>query len=263
MTSPLILAPLRPPSVHRRAALSTVLAIFAALAAPGRAFAEGEPQRILVFGDSQAQGLAGGVQRLFRGDHDRRVLDRTKISTGLARLTYDWTSQARVIADNEHANVAVAMFGANDRPPVRIHGQVDQGLLDRFAETYGARVTEIAQDFSRANVPLIWVGHPIVRDPAYAEDMASLNAIFAARATAEKAVFLSTWDTFKGPDGNFAAYGKGVDGQTTRLRADDGIHMTPAGYDVITAMLLPLMDRFRQQPDPSKAFSTVHQPSQG
>jgi hypothetical protein len=238
------------------------LAIAATLSTAAPARAQPEPQRILVFGDSQAQGLAGGIQRQFRGDRDHRVLDRSKISTGLARLTYDWPAQARVIADSDHADVAVALFGANDRPPVRINGQVDATLFQRFAETYGNRVAEIARDFKDAGVPLIWVGHPIVRDPAYAEDMASLNAIFAERAQAADAVFVSTWDTFKGRDGGFDAFGRGADGQTARLRADDGVHMTPAGYDVITAMLLPYIDRLRRS-DAPKTISGTRQPTQG
>ncbi len=220
----------------RRAALSAALAIAATLSTAAPARAQPEPQRILVFGDSQAQGLAGGIQRQFRGDRD--------------------------IADSDHADVAVALFGANDRPPVRINGQVDATLFQRFAETYGNRVAEIARDFKDAGVPLIWVGHPIVRDPAYAEDMASLNAIFAERAQAADAVFVSTWDTFKGRDGGFDAFGRGADGQTARLRADDGIHMTPAGYDVITAMLLPYIDRLRRS-DAPKTISGTRQPTQG
>jgi hypothetical protein len=212
------------------------LAIAATLSTAAPARAQPEPQRILVFGDSQAQGLAGGIQRQFRGDRD--------------------------IADSDHADVAVALFGANDRPPVRINGQVDATLFQRFAETYGNRVAEIARDFKDAGVPLIWVGHPIVRDPAYAEDMASLNAIFAERAQAADAVFVSTWDTFKGRDGGFDAFGRGADGQTARLRADDGIHMTPAGYDVITAMLLPYIDRLRRS-DAPKTISGTRQPTQG
>jgi hypothetical protein len=92
--------------------------------------------------------------------------------------------------------------------------------------------------------------------------MTFLNAIFADRAQAANAVFVSTWDTFKGPDGAFDPYGRGLDGQTTRLRADDGIHMTPAGYDVIAAMLLPYIDRV-QHNDPPKTISGTRQPSQG
>ena len=39
--------------------------------------------RILVVGDSQAQGLAGGLQRQLRRDRSWRVIDRSRIATGL------------------------------------------------------------------------------------------------------------------------------------------------------------------------------------
>ncbi len=57
--------------------------------------------------------------------------------------------------------------------------------------------------------------------------------------------FFPTWDMFKGPDGGFAQYGKGLDGLTTRLRLDDGVHLTPAGYDILASALAPIMDRYR------------------
>ena len=202
-------------------------------------------QRILVIGDSQAQGLAGGIQRLYRADRSRRVIDHSKISTGLMpRANYDWPAQARVIADAEHYDVAIMLIGANDRPPVHSGGRVDPGLLARFDDSYGQRVSDIASDFKRANVPLIWVGHPVVRDAVWNEDVTILNGLFDAKATAEGATFLAT-DMFKGPDGGFAPYGRGVDGLTTRLRTDDGVHLTPAGYDVVTAALSPMLDHYR------------------
>ena len=43
--------------------------------------------RILVVGDSQAQGLAAGLQRQFRGDGSWRVIDRSRIATGLCSPT--------------------------------------------------------------------------------------------------------------------------------------------------------------------------------
>ncbi len=235
----------------RRAAISALLAVAAAAFMPLQAMAapDDQQQRILVFGDSQAQGLAGGVQRLYRGDRDHRVLDRSRISTGLnPRSSTDWPAQARTFAATERADIAIALFGANDRPPVRIGGRIDIDLWQRYADAYGTRVAEIARCFRGAGVPLVWVGHPIVRDPAYAEDMALLNDVFATRAAADGATFLPTWDVFKGADGAFATYGRGADGQTIRLRADDGVHLTPAGYDLITAMLLPYFDRYRRQP---------------
>jgi uncharacterized protein len=233
------------PCATRRGVLSALLALAAATLLPAPAHAA-EQQRILVFGDSQAQGLAGGLQRHFRGDRDVRVLDRSKISTGLnPRASFDWPAQAKTLADTEKADVAFALFGANDRPPVRIDGNIDYEKWQRYADAYGAKITAIAQAFKRAGIPLVWVGHPIVRDPAYAEDMVLLNDLYAARTAAEGVPFVSTWDMFKGPDGEFNAYGKGLDGKQTRLRADDGVHLTPPGYDVLTQALLPYIERYR------------------
>ncbi len=236
-----------PTALSRRAVIGAALLTIAAHGlGPARSEAAGLQQRILVFGDSQAQGLAGGVQRLYRANHSRRVLDHSKVSTGLIpRGNYDWPAEAKTLAVADHYDVALVLIGANDRPLVRSGGHVDPTLLARFTDSYGARVADIADDFRQANVPLVWVGHPIVRDAVWEEDIAILNKIFEDRATGAGATFQSTWDMFKGPDGGFASYGKGTDGLTTRLRADDGVHLTPAGYDLVTAALVPTLDRYR------------------
>src|ERR1700692_2079452 len=78
--------------------------------------------RILVVGDSQAQGLAGGLQRLVRHDPSYRVIDRSRIATGLiSAARFDWPGSAAGIAEAEAGAIAVVMFGANDRPPIRMN----------------------------------------------------------------------------------------------------------------------------------------------
>ena len=236
------------PIVLSRRAVITLAAASLALACLGpRAARAAEVQeRILIIGDSQAQGLAGGVQRLYRSDRSRKVFDMSKISTGLMpRANYDWPAQAKAIASAAHYDVAIMLIGANDRPPVHVGGHVDPDKLASFTDSYGAKVAEIAEDFKQANIPLIWVGHPIVRDPAWSEDAAILDTVFSTYATGEGAMFFPTWDMFKGPDGGFAQYGKGLDGVTTRLRQDDGVHLTPAGYDILANALAPMLDHYR------------------
>src|ERR1700755_920493 len=77
--------------------------------------------RILVVGDSQAQGLAGGLQRQFRRDPAWRVIDRSRIATGLCSPSrFDWPAAAPGIGEAERGAIAVVMFGANDRAPVRV-----------------------------------------------------------------------------------------------------------------------------------------------
>jgi hypothetical protein len=212
----------------------------ACAAPPGKAAAPAKPPewRILVLGDSQAQGLAAGLMRLYVRAPNVRVLDRSKIGTGLAaHNTYDWPAATKTLVTTDHADVAVVMFGANDRPGIRIHGKVDPGLAAKYTASYGAKVASIIATLRAANLPVVWVGHPQVRDPVFNQDMLMLNGIFADRAKQGGADFVPLWTVFAGADGSYDAYGKGLDGETTRLRADDGVHLTRSGYDVLAKSL--------------------------
>jgi uncharacterized protein len=199
--------------------------------------------RVLVVGDSQAQGLAAGLQRQFRGDSSWRVIDRSRIATGLCSPSrFDWPAAAPGIGEAERGAISVVMFGANDRPPVRLHGRIDDKLEASFAASYCAHVRAIVDGLKRSCASVIWVGHPIVRDPVYAEDMELLNRFYAQESVEAGAEWFPSWPLFVDTEGNYAPYGKGNDGQTTRLRADDGVHFTGAGYDVLARALLPVIE---------------------
>jgi len=201
---------------------------------------------VLVVGDSQAKGLAAGLQRQYRGDASWRVIDRSRIATGLCLPgTFDWPAAAAGIGEAECGAIAVVMFGANDRPLVRQNGHIDDRLAAAFIKSYGAHVRAIVGGLKPSCGAVIWVGHPIVRDSAYAEDMALLNRVYAEQSVAAGADWFPSWPLFADADGNYAPYGKGLDGETTRLRADDGVHFTGAGYDVLARALLPVIALYR------------------
>ena len=224
-------------NIARRDALLTV----AACAFFGRSAAcAAEPgNRVLVVGDSQAQGLAGGFQRQLLRDRTWRVIDQSHISTGLvSSVRFDWPASASGIADKERGAVAVVMFGANDRPPIRSKGAIDPQRADAFAASYCAHIRAVAAGLKRGCPEVVWVGHPIVRDPVYAEDMAFLNQLFEAEAVSCGARWFPSWSLFVDRDGQYTAHGKALDGQVARLRADDGVHMTVAGYDLLASALL-------------------------
>jgi hypothetical protein len=234
---------------HRLFPLAHWLVAAIVLAATGfgpAARAESPPTTVEIVGDSQAQGLAGALERMFLRNPQFRVLDRSKISTGVSpHASYDWPQAAKTLASAHNADVVVIMFGANDRPTIRRGMEVDPNLLDQFRQTYGARVHEIIRAFRDTGSEVIWVGHPVVRDNVYTEDMQLLNSIYQAAAEDEGARWVPTWSLFTTPDGGFTPYGKGVDGMTQRLRADDGVHFTPAGYDVVATRLEPLIEERR------------------
>jgi hypothetical protein len=230
--------------------LIAACALFALFAQILPAAADPRPIVVEVIGDSQAQGLAGALQRRYMRSDKYHVLDRSKIATGIAlRPNFDWPSAARTLAAEHHVDYAVIMFGANDRPPIRRNGRIDPGLREEYRQLYDRRVREIIRAFRDAGIEVIWIGHPVVRDNVYTEDMDFLNHIFEAAAADEGARFVTTWDLFTTLDGGYTAYGKGVDGMTQRLRADDGVHFTAAGYDLVASRVEPLIEERRAMLD--------------
>jgi uncharacterized protein len=238
----------------RRSVLLGGLATGLALHRPARALGtEGatgglspDVHRILVIGDSQAQGLAGAFMRLYRRRPDVFVIDKSKIATGLMpRPNYDWVEEAPKLAASEHADVAVAMFGANDRPAplLRTRGEIDPVKVAAFKADYGAKVAAIVHAFRAAGMGVVWVGHPIVRESVFADDMKLLDDIYQSAATEAGADYVSSWSLFTEASGSYTAFGPGTDGETTRVRADDGVHLTPAGYDVLARIVEPHLHR--------------------
>ncbi len=99
--------------------IATCLAACAALAdpAPPRAPAPD----ILVVGDSQAQGVAGALQRRYLRSKDFHVVDKSKIGTGLtSRSTYDWDAEEWSVP----VNFMVGQIIKIDKKPVQITGGV-------------------------------------------------------------------------------------------------------------------------------------------
>lgn len=198
--------------------------------------------RVLVVGDSQAQGLAGGLQRILLRDRTWRVIDQSHISTGLySSVKFDWPGSAAGIATRERGAVAVVMFGANDRPNIRSKGAIDPQRADAWAAPYCAHIRAVASGLKRSCPAVVWVGHPIVRDPIYAEDMAFLNNLYETEARACGAQWFPSWRLFVDKAGQYDAHGLALDGHLERLRADDGVHLTAAGYDVLANALLPIL----------------------
>ena len=231
-------------------ALSSLAACLIAVAA----FAEtpspkAEAPDVLVVGDSQAQGVAGALIRRYLRSKDFHVIDKTKVGTGLtSKSTYDWDAVVAELASTEHARVAIVMFGANDRPPVRVKGVVDPGLSEKFSKSYSARVERIVKSLRDAKIEVLWLGDPVVKDADYTADMQMLTPVMEPAVEKEGAQWVSLWGVGVDPDGSYDAFGKALDGQTKRLRADDGVHFTPSGYDLIAAKLDPILKTLATQP---------------
>lgn len=224
-----------------RRALLAALATLAQAPAPDAPNPQPPAVRgIVVFGDSQAEGLAVALRRATRQVAGIKVQNHTKAGTAISQPeNYDWLAVMRDYAPDPGVDTAVLMFGGNDRLPMRPSpGTIIPFRSPAWEAEYRARAAAMLHSLSDKHLRVIWVGNPICREPKYSQDMAYLNAIYRETLAGEEETFLDVWTVAADPDGHYAAYGRTLDGATARLRLDDGIHFTPSGYDVVASRVM-------------------------
>lgn len=187
--------------------------------------------RVTVLGDAFSQLLAAGLDQSFASDPKIAVLRRGNDNSGLVRSDYyDWMKAAREIADDpKKPDMAVIMIGGNDRQALTADTGAQDPLSPRWREIYGARVDGLIQIFKEKNIPVVWVGLPVMQPAAYSAVIAQINEIFRSSAAKASVPFIDLWDKFTDEHGQYSAFGPDENGQIVKLRSADGIHFTDAG----------------------------------
>ena len=204
-----------------------------------------KPLRVVVVGDSLAQGIGSFAERVFKPSLVD-VIKQGRISTGLARPDYfNWPAQMRLIVDRSRPDLTIVMLGENDAQSlVTPQGQpVAQIGTGTFPPAYEQRVLSFARIGTSEGGHVIWVGLPNPRDTRRWDFIERQNGAFQAVADElPNVAFFDTWDTFAAPGGGYTAYYR--DGnQLTLVRADDGVHFNADGYTI----LMRLVARFATQ----------------
>ena len=111
----------------------------------------------------------------------------------------------------------------------KARGSSHEYRTEPWAELYSKRIAETIAAMKSRGVPVIWVGLPIVRGPKATSDAAYLNDLYRAQAEKAGVTYVDVWDGFVDEAGKFASFGPDVDGQTRRLRSQDGVYFTKYG----------------------------------
>ncbi|MBV2144272.1 DUF459 domain-containing protein [Falsochrobactrum sp. TDYN1] len=220
------------PKRSAKSAAPTARAKAPAIVKPEIDFVEksADAKKVLVVGDFIGDGLAEGLEIAFAANPDISIVNRVNGSSGFVRDDYfDWPANIAKILEEEKPAAVIVMIGSNDRQPINIKGQNYAVRSPEWTEEYQRRVSSFTKDIADGHYPLIWVGQPPFRPRGMSQDMLALNEIY--RTTAEKAggKFVDVWDGFVDEEGNFSQTGFDINGQTARLRANDGINTTSAG----------------------------------
>lgn len=225
------------------ASLAALPAVSTLTLAPRRARAGA---KILMIGDSMIAGgfglfLAQDLER----EHGFEVDRRGKSSTGLARPDFhDWITLGGAARDEARPNAVICMFGGNDAQGLYMGKSADPKWI-RYGEPgwtpeYRRRVNAFADAVTKDGEYLVWIGMPPMRLDRLRERVAHMNEIYAAEmAIRPNARFVPIWDVLA-VDGEYSDH-LVIDGKRTRVRNNDGVHITVAGAHHLADFVRPFV----------------------
>jgi hypothetical protein len=195
-------------------------------------FPDNESYRILVLGDSLADGVWAGLAQAFGDDPQIEVLKKTDAGYGIARSDgTTWDEIVATLAPTEVPHLAVLIFGVADRRSLRVEGQRLEVGSELWIKEYGRRVDLLLKALKRRGAAVYWIGLPIMRGTNTRRGAETMNNVFRERALLGGTKFIATWDGFADAAGNYTDFGPDLTGKERQLREADGVHMTPRGYE--------------------------------
>ena len=189
------------------------------------------PLRIGVFGDSMADGLYAGLYRDLQDQPNVSVAKFSQVSTGLSRYDYvDVQARTRGQLDDQPIDVAVILFGTNDAQGIDTGGVVHMFGTDGWKAAYGRRIDDLVALLRSRNVAVYWVGLPRMKRDSFDGRMTLINGVVEARMRALGVPYIETVSLTSNDEGGYEAYLPTGSGRRVLMRANDGIHMSMAGY---------------------------------
>lgn len=185
---------------------------------------------VLVIGDFLASGLAEGLTTAMIDNPNVRVVDRSSGSSGFVRADFhNWPEKVGELITAERPAAIVVMIGANDRQQMLVDGVREAVRSENWSREYAERADELAKAITARKVPLLWVGMPAFKSPKMMLDTLALNEMYRAAATAAGGEYVDIWDGFVDENGAYISNGPDLNGQPSRLRANDGINLARPG----------------------------------
>ena len=206
---------------------------------------------VSVMGDSLGLLTGQGLSAALANRPDISVSNLARDLSGLTRDDYfDWPKAAqRAASGNPRPDAVVVLLGINDVQPLKQNGETYDALSDKWREAYANRVDAMMTALRAAQIPVLWVGLPPMRDDRFNGQVTALNEIYRERADKMGAKYIDIWDAFADAEGKFAFFGADADGQNAKLRTGaNGIYFTKAGARKIGELLATEIRRLVGKP---------------
>lgn len=205
------------------------------------------PHKLLVVGDSLAIGLSLSLRRCVAELSGVELIEEGKVSSGLANPRYyDWGKALRIFLDKYTPDLVIIMMGANDAKYINLNEKPrPPGSPNKsWPEVFSMRVESFLAALTEKNIPSYWIGLPIMGDATYAKQAAVMNDIVKAEcAKAKNSRFLDTWTLLTDGQGNYSTFLPNDKGVKIKVRANDKIHFTVAGGDILAQSFLTTLGK--------------------
>lgn len=201
--------------------------------------------RLAVFGDSLAIDLSRALERFYAEDPSLVVINQGVSNSGFVRNDYfDWNAALTEQIAADRFDLAVVIIGINDRQEITVDGTSYQSLTDQWTAAYQQRLERFLAAMREGRKPVIWVGLPPMSKSEYSAAISQISNIQRLASFSGGAEFLDIYERFLGEDGKYSSQGPDLNGQTARMRKDDGIHFSAAGSDKLAFYISQTISTF-------------------
>jgi lysophospholipase L1-like esterase len=209
------------------------------------------PLTLLSIGDSIGEDLGYGLGDVFSTDAAVRVVQEGAEDTGLARADYyNWPATLEVDLRRYHPKIVVVMMGANDAQAFYDGNNTWLPFGRPSADpswwrAYTGRVSLIMEEATDAGAHVLWVGLPPMGSASTVPSWfpRQLNKVFLSEALVHPGVtYFSAANVLSNKKGGFTEYMM-IGGSEQAVRSTDGVHLLPAGYDLLAGDLIQPMEQ--------------------
>ena len=211
-----------------------------------QSIAAGRKVRVGVFGDSYGDGIWSALYHVLPARAGYEVAKLSQQSTGFTRYgSLNLEQHAREQLSGNPVDIAVVSFGANDTQGVLSGKHAAPLLSPEWQQIVGRRVEGFVNELRAQGAVVYWVGLPKMRKPQFDADIAGMNLFYARKMKELGVPWIETASLTVDGNGQFSPYlPDGPDNERKLMRANDGIHMSYAGYVRITRALVARINAY-------------------
>ncbi len=165
--------------------------------------------------------------------------------TGLAKPKYfDWQTKALEWKQSRRYAVTMIFLGTNDSQDFVYKKRIYRFGTESWDQIYTERVRNLVSEICQFSEKVLWFGQLPMREPDFEQKMLHLNAILAKALDEQSCAQFLVLRSWVSDENDKFVVAKAIEehGKMIRIRAPDGIHLTPKGASFFAQKLIA---RFR------------------